>query len=520
MPDAAMDLTGGHASASGPLLSDLFQVIVPRPLRLAALTASRRTDGCVRFLRFPDLDSTLIGDPDHSGDSDLDDGQWLTSAPSENLVQAGDALMPIIFGRRGPRLGFVGRIRIPAAVGHALLILRPVVPIDPSHLRLITAFLRSSPQLRVLCTTLHGASRIRASALRSLRVPGWDDALSAALGELDSAGRQMACWHQEAESLADNVFGDSEDPAQARRTIIRAGQLIRLRADAAAQLDDPGYIARTRFPYPLAQRWREVEARMSTDDRDRAYKAVLDAAEALLGFCALLVASFAHEAGITSKALRSLKNKIAAQPGGPGFGDWTRILRQAASATGTAGLDAEHPFHELAAFLVVGSDADQAAARLAGRRNNHAHGRANKPLPSGEDLAKAFADLALLFERARFLADWSLVHVTSVNWDRLSASETVGYRRLMGDHPVVPTETMVITSADRIEAGSLYLADRDQKLYPLRPFLTCEICETCSSWSIFHADKENGQLIQRSLEHGHNYPYRGNEAALRLVGLR
>lgn len=391
----------------------------------------------------------LIGDPDlASVDSDLDDVQWLTSAPPENLVQAGDVLMWQLFEGRGPRVGVVGQIRIPTAASHALLVLRPVAPIDPSHLHLITAFLRSSPQLRALCAGLANSHRISPSRLRGLPVPSRDEALSAALGELDSAGSQMARWHREAATLADNVFADSEDPEQARRSIIRAGQLIRLRADAAAQLDDPGYIARTRFPYPLAQRWREVEARMSTDDRDRAHKAVLDVAEALLGFCALLVASLAQETGIDFKALRSLKNKISSQLGGPGFGDWTRILQQAASATGMADLDADHPLHELAAFLNAGTDADLAATRLAGRRNNHAHGRANELLPSAGALAEAFADLAMLFERARFLADWSLLHVTSVSWDRLNSSETVGYRRLTGDHPVVPTATMVVTGAD------------------------------------------------------------------------
>ncbi|MEZ0096004.1 hypothetical protein ABH925_007211 [Streptacidiphilus sp. EB129] len=518
MPGPTMNVTSNQASASIPLLGDLFQVRVPRIIRLPEFIASRREESHVRLLRSWDLDSPLLVDPDQGGDPDFDDGQWLTEAPPENLVQAGDVLMARHFGHRGPRLSVVGQIRVPVAAGQSLLLLRPVAPIDPSHLRLITAFLRSSPQLRALCPTIKREFRIPARALHSLSVPGWDDALSAAIGELDSAGSQMAHWHQEAESLAGNVFGDSDDPVQARRSIISAGQLIRLRADAAAQLDDPGYIARTRLPYPLALRWREAEARMSTDDRDRAYRAVLDAAEALLGFCALLVASLAQEAGMSSKALKSLKNKIATQAGGPGFGDWTRILQQA--ATGTAALDADHPLHELAALLAEGSDAEQAAARLAVRRNNHAHGRANEPLPSASALAEAFADLALLFERARFLADWSLLHITSATWDRLSASETVGYRRLTGDHPVVPTATMVVNGADRIEAGSLYLADRDQNLHPLRPFLTCEICETCSSWSIFHADKESGQLIQRSLEHGHNYPYRGDEAALRAVGLR
>ncbi|MEU1777012.1 restriction endonuclease (plasmid) [[Kitasatospora] papulosa] len=520
MPDPVVPLTGGQASAPGPLLGDLYQVIVPRFIKIAEIGATQRTADSVRYLRPRNLDSAIIVDPEHGDDADFDEGEWLTEAPPQNLIQAGDILMVSYFGPRGPRLSLVGQIRIRTAVSATLLVLRPIVPIEPGHPRLIMAFLRSSPQLRQLWPSLNGSFRTSPRALGSLRVPSRDDALSAVLGELDSAGRQMSRWHQEAENLVADVFGESEDPLEARRSIIRAGQLIRLRAGAAAQLDDPGYIARTRFPYPLAQRWREVEARMSTDDRDRAYKAVLDAAEALLSFCALLVASLAQEAGITFKALKSLKNKISTQQGGPGFGDWTRILQQAASGTGTAGLDADHPFHELAGLLVEGSDADQAATRLAGRRNNHAHGRANEPLPTPGALADAFTDLALLFERARFLADWSLLHVTSVHWDRLSASETLGYRRLTGDHPVVPTATMVVTNADRIEAGSLYLADRDQNLHPLRPFLTCEICEACSSWSIFHADKENGQLIQRSLEHGHNYPYRGNEAALRTVGLR
>ncbi|MDX2623636.1 restriction endonuclease [Streptomyces sp. WI03-5b] len=503
------------------MLGDLYQVIVPRFIKVPEAGATQRSADSVRYLRPRDVDAAVIVDPEHVNDSAFDEAQWLADVPPQNLIQVGDVLMVNAFGPRGPKLSLVGQVCSRTAVSHTFLILRSIVPIEPGHLRLIMAFLRSSPELRRLCPLRAGGiSRISPRVLPGLRVPSRDDALSAVLGELDFAGDQMARWHQEAEILATDVFGESEDPLEARRSIIRAGQLIRLRADAAAQLDDPGYIARTRFPYPLAQRWREVEARMSTDDRDRAYKAVLDAAEALLGFCALLVASLAQEAGITFKALKSLKNKIFTQPGGPGFGDWTRILQQAASATGAAGLDADHPFHELAALLVEGSDADQAATRLAGRRNNHAHGRANEPLPTPGALADAFTDLVLLFERARFLADWSLLHVTSVHWDRLSASETLGYRRLTGDHPVVPTATMVVTGADRIEAGSLYLADRDQNLHPLRPFLTCEICEACSSWSIFHADKENGQLIQRSLEHGHNYPYRGNEAALRTVGLR
>ncbi|MBQ0953076.1 MULTISPECIES: hypothetical protein [Streptomyces] len=96
-------------------------------------------------------------------------------------------------------------------------------------------------------------------------------------------------------------------------------------------------------------------------------KVVLDATEALLGSCALLVASLAQEAGISHRALRSLKNKVSTQAGGPGFGDWTRILQQVASATGTDGLDTDHPFHELAALLR--GIADTTCCRSAAHQN-------------------------------------------------------------------------------------------------------------------------------------------------------
>lgn len=39
---------------------------------------------------------------------------------------------------------------------------------------------------------------------------------------------------------------------------------------AAAQLDDPGFIIRTRYPYPIALRWRNVEAQRSTDGKEEA----------------------------------------------------------------------------------------------------------------------------------------------------------------------------------------------------------------------------------------------------------
>lgn len=52
--------------------------------------------------------------------------------------------------------------------------------------------------------------------------------------------------------------------------------------EAATLLDDLGHTVRTRFPLPVAYRWRETEARMSAGDQQAAYSTVLETAEVLL----------------------------------------------------------------------------------------------------------------------------------------------------------------------------------------------------------------------------------------------
>lgn len=177
----------------------------------------------------------------------------------------------------------------------------------------------------------------------------------------------------------------------------------------------------------------------------------------------------------------------------------------------------DHPLHELGTLL-SSDDVQQARSRLADRRHARAHGRALDAVTLPAALQEARGDLELVLGHARFLADLPLVHVTSVSWDAYQAEASIMFRRLMGDHPVVPTSTMKHPS-NTIESGSLYLVDRDRGLHLLRPFLTIEVCETCHNWSTFHADKERGQLVQKSLEHGHHYPYNTDARVLQQVGL-
>ncbi|MEU0843970.1 restriction endonuclease [Streptomyces sp. NPDC005962] len=466
--------------------------------------------GAVRLIWLKNIGRDgVIAEPD----PEVDD--WRSDAPERLHLRAGDILLSSVISGR-PKAALVQEADLPAVAVRSLFVLRPTKPLSAEHARLILAFLRSDT-VGVLTVGSSGQQHLRLSQLKALELPNEDQALSAALADLAAAGQRLGEMAAEAVALAESAFDRSTSPEEARRLIITTGQLTRLRSVAAAQLEDPDFIVRTRYPYPIALRWRNVEAQKD-DAQAKEYEAVLKAAETLLGYSALLTTALAHEAGITCKAIRTFKGKIATGLGGPGFGDWQRILQQIAAAEGMSDLPPEHPLHELA-VLIADDEAEVACQSLGTKRNSRAHGREDLPAVSASKLSEAHDGLRFLLDRARFLADLQLLDVTKVEWDRHEKSDTIIFRRLMGDHPVVPTENLCHAGPDRIET-SLYLADRDQGLHPLSPFLTCEKCKGCATLSLFHADKEQGALLQTSLDHGHSYPYQADERALRAVGLR
>ncbi|MFF7777032.1 restriction endonuclease [Streptomyces tanashiensis] len=452
-------------------------------------------------------------------DPEADD--WRNDAPERYHLRAGDILLSSVVSGRRPKAALVQETDLPAVAMRNIIVLRPAEPLSTEHARLILAFLRSTA-VGALTVGTSSLRHLPISQLKALDLPNEDPALSSALADLAAAGQRLGEMAAEAGAVAESAFDGRTSQEEARRLIIATGQLTRLRSLAAAQLDDPGFIIRTRYPYPIALRWRNVEAQKSADGQDDAqakeYATVIRAAETLLGYSALLTTALAHEAGITCKAIKAFKGKIATGKGGPGFGDWQRILQQIGAAEGMSDLPPEHPLHELAALL-ADDEAEKACQSLGTKRNSTAHGREDLPAVSASKLNEAHDGLRFLLDRARFLADLQLLDVTNVVWDRHDESDTITLRRLMGDHPVVPTENLRHAGPGRI-ATSLYLADRDQGLHPLSPFLTCEKCEGCATLSLFHADKEQGVLLQTSLDHGHFYPYRADERALRAVGLR
>jgi hypothetical protein len=398
-----------------------------------------------------------------------------------------------------------------------MLYLRPKSPASELYTQLILTYLRSGILDHVARRTAN-LSHVNSRTLADVRLPARDDTLTEALAEIVDAGEELRRWSEEAGAVVGGIFGfDGSTSPTARRRVIEAGQLLRLRADTAGQLDDFGYTVRTRFPYPVALRWREVEARVSAEDLRPAYTAVLAAAEILLAYCALLTAALARDASIELSNVGALRSKLNGRGGGgPGIGEWTVILQEIGGGKKRRGLPDEHPLHDLGQLLTDDA-AEEARKRLANRRNDESHERRVDEVDLPAAVAEALGDLKLLLARAMFLADMPLIEITSVDWNSYRNEASLGFRRLMGDHPVVPTETMKHGSS-AVERRSLYLVGRDRSLHLLRPFLVGKICSECRTWSTFHVDKVKGKIVMKTLEHGHLQRH-ADEVSLQEAGL-
>jgi hypothetical protein len=418
-----------------------------------------------------------------------------------NQLQGGDLVLRNLYPHGDPGGLVVSELiagDVPAAATERVIAIRPMASLDLQQRHFALAFLRSP-----LARTLVGAPGIQLnwSMLQDLPLPQPDEALTAALEELAAAKRRVDEWRTEADSLFQSVFLD-KNAAEARARITQYGRTLRLRVEAASLLDDPGHIVRTRFPYPIAYRWREVDAELSADKGVRAYESVLATAEILLCYSAQLVIVLAREEGIKLNSTETIRKKLASGRSGPGFGDWVAVLEEVAGSRKLRGLRSEHPLNDLRTLLAEEA-ANEARQRLTKRRNDQAHLRKVDPIDLPEVVDESVADLAILMDRAKFLADWPLLHVTSARWDTLRRSTEIGVRELMGDHPVVPTKRTRVNESG-LEEGSLYLQDQSHRLHLLRPFLVGRDCPKCRSWSTFHIDQVPGDtVILKSLEHGH-----------------
>lgn len=250
-------------------------------------------NGAIRVIKGRDLrsDGTLA-----PADDSVD---WACVPPDRELM-AGDIILPEILGR-GDRGGLraveLADSDLPAAASNNIVTLRPKRALSHAERVLILSFLRSQLARDLADAATGGAVHLTWSALRELPVPQPDEVLTAALDDLDKAATLFETWRSEAPALLESVFTD-DSAASTRARIVGTGRITRLRSDAAALLDDAAYTFRTRFPYPVAYRWREVEAAVSAREFITAYRAIVESAEVMLCYVANVGLAVSRVTGI------------------------------------------------------------------------------------------------------------------------------------------------------------------------------------------------------------------------------
>lgn len=444
--------------------------------------------------------------------------RW-ASVPEERQLKAGDILLQRIVppsDRFGLRVVEVAEADLPAIANDMVISLRPRRPLSASERILILGFLRS-PLARQFAVAAGGQANLSREVLKDVHIPQPDEAFSAALEDLARSATLFAGWHSEAQALLDSVFAD-DNAAGTRARIVGTGRKIRMRSEAAALLDDASYTFRTTFPYPVAYRWREVEAAVSARSFKTAYEAILAAGEVLLCYAANVGLAIAREAGIELGAMKTIRDRLKPGAHGLGFGDWGTILKEIEEGKAARKAPDGSPIADLKTFL-AGTDAHDALKRLSDRRNDESHLRRMEALDLPAATDAALADLSALYQAASFLSDLPLIQVTDFQWNTFRKSAIVRYRELMGDHAVVPTRTITYDQPG-IEVGSTYILDGQRRPWLLRPFLNGRMCPKCRNWSTFHIDgMGNGKIAYKSLENGHTIEDAALDEALAHVGL-
>lgn len=423
---------------------------------------------------------------------------------AERLLKAGDILLRAISRPTDIHMPVieVAAEDLPLAVSETVIILRPkeILGVDERDLAVVTHYLRSPTGRRLIAAERSNPLRLTPSDLRRVRIPRPDDSLRAALADLEDVNIQFAQWRSEAEDILQTAF--AETPVRAIRTrIIDNGRALRLRREAAALIDDPSYIVRTRYPYPVASRWRRAEAALSADDPNHALSEVLQAAEVLLCCLALVSLALASARDIELDIKKSLRAKLK-RGDSPTFGTWRTALLQVGTSQEIGTLAEGDPLHDMWRSA-ANPEFQNHAKYLNDLRNKSAHlgGPDITELPGVvKQAAKALGDLLSL---AVFLADLPLAHVTATDWDSLTKKGKISYRELVGDHPVVPTRRIPHNSPD-VESGSLYLLDGESRLHLLRPYLIGHICKICRTWSTSHITSgKDASVSLKTLEDGH-----------------
>ena len=386
------------------------------------------------------------------------------------------------------------------AASNNVVILRLSPDISLEDRELILAYLGSNfaaEWLRAQGMSLN----LHIALLKELPVPLFDNDLRNAFRSLNEAANQFEEWKKVAEQARNSLFKFS-NAQDSRLYLLTTGREARQRQEAAKLIDDFDYRARTRLPHPIAYRWRTVKS--SYPDLE-GYMGVLECAEVAICYLAHMAIVLAQHLDIPINHLKQdMAERLSEKQHGTNFGDWVTILRQVRDSKHFRTLTGHIPFYEVLKFLDL--QADEALKQLSKRRNDLAHNRGPKGAQVSQYYNEALKALEILLKSVEFASEYPLRYIEDTKRDSIKKVTNYSYRDLMGDHPLVPIKTAQTTDPE-LEASSLYLVDRDGKLYLLRPLLSRRQCPECGTWATFYLDsykKSGDTVLLKSMEHGHS----------------
>ena len=412
-------------------------------------------------------------------------------------------LRRIINSKQAVVAGKVEEHMTPLVASRHIVVLRPRKNATPEDRHVTLQYLQSETAARYLRArgdSLGSDVHLSVRLLREMPVPMADKDLQNALRSLTEAADQFDEWKSKALDAARSLF-NFPTTGDGKMHVLSTGRRTRQRLQAGKRQDDLSFRVQTQFPHPVAYRWRTVAA--AKPDLE-GYLHVLECAEVLSCYLALVAITMARHSGVKIGYLGGLGNRVKAGRG-TNLGDWIAILREVRDNKSFRQLPDGTPFYEVMHFMPAGGDADLALSSLKASRDNQAHGKG----PRGDAVELAFqeakADLLCFLDAAEFLSEYSLRYIDRTKSDTIQNRLTYWYRDVMGDHPLVPVEHENIY-LKTLEAESLYLVDRSGALHLLRPLLDRRRCPVCGTWSTFYLDsyiEDDHSCVMKSMEHSH-----------------
>ena len=215
--------------------------------------------------------------------------------------------------------------------------------------------------------------------------------------------------------------------------------------------------------------------------------------------------------------VQGIAERLSKNERGTNMGDWFSIISEVCESKKFRHLSGQVAFYEVLTLL----NSMDNFKNLMKRRNDQAHGRGPKGIAVQQAYQESLNQLENLLKNVELLSEYSLIYIESTQRDVFKKTTEFSYRKLMGDHPLVPVQQDE-TAEVEVESKSLYLRDRDKKLHLLRPLLSRRECPECGSWATFYLDsyeKKGDYSLLKSMEHGHTAKDKNISSVFREIGL-